>query len=161
MMHANVLCIQHARGSSKVVTDETIFLISVSGEFARKMLKVFWSWFLTSSLHASGTLLLNSFFAIRDGFLSFLLVHWTLSWIVTVNWNASHDTCVTVWSWQSILSAECWKIPAPFAPKTKKKIILSLLKERPRYQTCDEKKQNHLFSDFYGQILFDWKCNLR
>ena len=51
-----------------VITDETIFLTSVSGEFARKMLNVFWSWFLTNSLQASGTSLLNSFFAIRDVF---------------------------------------------------------------------------------------------
>ena len=52
----------------RFIGDETIFLSSVSGEFARKMLNVFWSWFLTNSLQASWTLLFHSFITIRDVF---------------------------------------------------------------------------------------------
>ena len=47
-------------------------------------------------------------------------------------------------------------------PKDLKKVIFAqqwLKKGASKNQTCDEKKQNHLY--FNGQILFDWKMQFK
>ena len=148
----------------RFIGDETIFLSSVSGEFARKMLNVFWSWFLTKSLHACGTSSLYSFFAIRDVFSNFItgrMITFLDSYSQLKGFTCYCCNCVKL-----TINVICWmcKDSSSIRPKDLKRDYFDPTMPQTgtfKNQTCDEKKQNHLFSDFDGQILFDWNCNLR